>query len=1389
MKLPLFVQLALLSFISCFTANAQSLCDHQGKWSICDSLDKEISARYDTILEVPVRNANMEISGSFFLGFEGGKISRPVLKIDSTYTVDENEVPIYSRITYTGLVMSGGHYDMLDGRGKIMMKGLEEVMLPVEWRDGITGYFNIKDTVSAGYTGDVIVAPVNSLQVRKNGKWGILDATGKEVLPFKFSSIMEQTFDDGKTVLQTMLDGKAGLYNSDGSNILPEKYTFISVPIIPESWNIEMGPLPLSDVVVFVKQGNKTGVAGLNGKELLPPVYDMVSMYSNDIFIVNKGGRFKVINYTDTFPEVYDGEGPVIQAVNDSVIEGGKFGVVNRDNKVLVPVSYDYIEVLALDTINYFECYTGGAQVKYPGFTYDRYYSPEGVYHYTYYTQNSKRTGATKTLHDLSGKEMFKGYEQVSAFSQIIYTSANDYYTFSYFITKMKGKQGVCIPGKKCIIPNKYDSIAPVSHNNGTELEFTVSKSGKWGVLSRKGKTIIPVKYDDLVVYDELIRYNIGGKRVYKPISVYDELGEVLEDSTSSVVGGKFGFIDWTGKVLPGEYDSIAAPAAYYNYDLYNSQDKTKRLFVVKANGKYGMVSVLGKTTIPVKYDKLEAFTDRGLLPAMLAGKWGLLDSTGKEVFAVKYDEIPYISYEIDNAYVVVMNKKRGMLDAKGQEIIPCVYDKFESGYPHGTAKGIFAVIKENKIGVFDSRTRKEIIAPMYDYIFPSLQHDSLLAVNIGAVDTDPNVYDNGKYKGGKWGAMTKYGRMVIPVEYDLIALFNMEAGLLKAGNGIQKDKDGMITAGSWDYYTEDGKKAADGEKKWNATYAGKMALAQKPFDLSPAWLSANGPEGADATAFYIDKKGTYWLGTGSSGGVYVSSDAGATWKERNTGIGPVHVQLMNAIHDTVFIKAAGAGYEEPVERSDNFIAEWEKVYYYDNASSRWVRVDSSLAQGVTDTLNVLAKANTEKMEAEFPMTRAELNVQRYFTGFEVYEADQLWNYSGFTKTIKDSSYLFSKAFPKDVFWLRNGNLYKAQNNIILLGKSGVFRYNGSQRIDRLGEKQLIASDVTQLFQLPGGSYIAKTGLADIWHYDGKAWKKLLDAYKENLNSNNSWAGYHTGWINMEPDGKAIFAMAGNLYEMDKTGKRELLLKTRIMVDSTVRVMPLAAVRSASDKNILHGLALMRPASDDPASYSRYGTEYFFYEFTYSTSSKKLAIGDTALATQQYYDVPPVLFKDKKGNTWLCMESSIVPIGDRSLKGLNNLNYMRPQTVALGNNGEIAIAESTDGLCIYDPAKKEWIHIRTPHRGSIDKLGYDNEGNLYAGCNYEFEYYCGGKGKLDDPGLYRLVFTAAGPEWKKLARGVNDRILSIAPHPKGLAIGTSGSGLYILDMGSKQASK
>jgi hypothetical protein len=64
-----------------------------------------------------------------------------------------------------------------------------------------------------------------------------------------------------------------------------------------------------------------------------------------------------------------------------------------------------------------------------------------------------------------------------------------------------------------------------------------------------------------------------------------------------------------------------------------------------------------------------------------------------------------------------------------------------------------------------------------------------------------------------------------------------------------------------------------------------------------------NGLKGFDATYYYRDSKGYYWLGTGSSGGIFLNNGSGQ-WKAYNNPFGPAHITWIGEVNSDFFTLA-----------------------------------------------------------------------------------------------------------------------------------------------------------------------------------------------------------------------------------------------------------------------------------------------------------------------------------------------------------------------------------------------------------------------------------------------------------------------------------------------------
>lgn len=168
---------------------------------------------------------------------------------------------------------------------------------------------------------------------------------------------------------------------------------------------------------------------------------------------------------------------------------------------------------------------------------------------------------------------------------------------------------------------------------------------GKWGLIDFTGKTIVPFRYDDVSA---------------------NAWGEGENGFARVTQNGKQGMVNVRGEqVLPCEYHSIN-----------NSIADSPIVVIRDANKKQGLAETkTGRIIIPIGYDKIGAFApfrqlndslcDMGVYYAQKEGKNYLLDKNGNVVFSTekKFDEASEGLYHFtDNS---------GYFDNRGRIILP----------------------------------------------------------------------------------------------------------------------------------------------------------------------------------------------------------------------------------------------------------------------------------------------------------------------------------------------------------------------------------------------------------------------------------------------------------------------------------------------------------------------------------------------------------------------------------------------------------------------------------------------------------------------------------------------------------------------------------------------
>ena len=282
---------------------------------------------------------------------------------------------------------------------------------------------------------------------------------------------------------------------------------------------------------------------------------------------------------------------------------------------------------------------------------------------------------------------------------------------------------------------------------------------------------------------------------------------------------GKLGLVDLQGKtVLAPTFNSIEEKQPYffacsktkgcsvYNGNLqlvlkgdYNSIELgCEGQFIVKKDGKYGVVSEKGAVILPLKYSNINS--NKNGYTVKLNEKAGLFNSEGKEIIPISYHWI-YTDKIDDNIPIVAeLDGKEGYINTKNEWVIPPTYrDAF--AFRQGLAK-----IREVRDYIYYINLKGEPVIQDFDanVIEPS---DNTYIVGVRkeckymVYDLNGNLLDTYNLlrnnwsddaifavkKGGKWGYIDGYGKVIIPLEYEEVR--NFSEGLA----AVRKD-------GKWGY-------------------------------------------------------------------------------------------------------------------------------------------------------------------------------------------------------------------------------------------------------------------------------------------------------------------------------------------------------------------------------------------------------------------------------------------------------------------------------------------------------------------------------------------------------------------------------------------------------------
>ncbi len=461
-----------------------------------------------------VKNSNKKIEVkiySYYTSYENGKFGvinndgETVIEpsYDEMITIPNNSKPIFICT-----------YDVNDETGTYKTKAINEKNEEI-----LTGYDTI-ETIDNYDSKENIWYEDNVLRVSKDGKYGIIDFNGQEVLPCEYDEISALK---GNTNNFIVKKGKnIGLINEKGQAIINTEYKNILT--------LEEG---YKDAYIIVNADDKYGLISTTGTILIEPKYSEVKyLGDSNLFAVKQDKTWQLMDTSENKILIDKGYEDFKEVKSDNIIvkKDGKYGVITKENKEKIKPEYDDLEYAF--SIYYIAKKDG----KYGVITLDNETVIKFEYKAMTYIENGgfiqadKSDTETVIFDNNLGQKISGIVSEINTDNGYIKVYTNNeykYYNFkleeksssdlltanSLFLSKKDGKYGYVDKSGKVVIDYIYE--------DGTEQNSkgfaAIKKDGVWGSINKIGAISCEpsVNLDNSIYIDFIGSWHLSDSGLY----------------------------------------------------------------------------------------------------------------------------------------------------------------------------------------------------------------------------------------------------------------------------------------------------------------------------------------------------------------------------------------------------------------------------------------------------------------------------------------------------------------------------------------------------------------------------------------------------------------------------------------------------------------------------------------------------------------------------------------------------------------------------------------------------------------------------------------------------------------------------------------------------------
>ena len=356
------------------------------------------------------------------------------------------------------------------------------------------------------------------LKVNKNGKYGLIDLEGNEILSCKYDKIT--SFKGVEENLIIELEGKVGLVNLKGQVIIDTNYKAISE--LKEGYK--------SEYIIENEEGLK-GIISTSGNIIIEPKYKEIKYIDSSSYFAVYDEAWKIINTKDEafLVAIYD-EIKNIKGENVIVKKDGKYGLTSISGEVKIEnqfedLSYAFSIYYIAKKDNQYGIINLNGETIIPFEYLNMYYVEDGSFIVADKTELETvafdSNLSQKFIGIISEINKEKGYIRV-------YDNENyKYYNFKFeektaqdfltknnlFLSKKDGKYGYLDREGNQVVDYIYEDATEQN-----EYGFAAVKlNGKWGSIDKIGKRVLEpsVDLDNSLYIDFLGSWHLSSSGLY----------------------------------------------------------------------------------------------------------------------------------------------------------------------------------------------------------------------------------------------------------------------------------------------------------------------------------------------------------------------------------------------------------------------------------------------------------------------------------------------------------------------------------------------------------------------------------------------------------------------------------------------------------------------------------------------------------------------------------------------------------------------------------------------------------------------------------------------------------------------------------------------------------